>query len=146
MNIANLTALIPASFDYVYIDAAEAEQTEKIELQLKRVSFGVSTSKAFKAAIENEDSEAMAEILSGLIESWNMDMNGEPFPPTAENLNLLPVEFVAQAAACAFERLFPNTTRALNSPNGSGPKENQASAASNSESDSPSPKRAATGG
>ena len=115
MNIAKLTALIPESFEWTYTDAEGSEQTETIALQLKRMSFGLSASKTFRKALDEQDNAAIADMLAGLIAEWDLDLNGEPFPPTAENIVELPVEFVAALAEKSFTRLFPNPPKAENS-------------------------------
>jgi hypothetical protein len=120
MNIAKLNALIPASFEYT--DAITGE-TEQITLQLKRMSFGAASSKSFREAMDNEDTGAMAEMLSNLIGEWNIDANGEVFEPTAENISALPADFVGKLSECVFARLFPNPQNANTSPNGSEPAE-----------------------
>lgn len=118
MNITLLNALIAASFEYT--DAITGN-TETIELQLKRMSFNATASKSFKEAMENENTAAIAEILAGLVASWNIDANGEAFDPTAENIGALPADFVGQLAECVFKRLFPDPKRASVSVNGSEP-------------------------
>lgn len=146
MNISKLKALIPASFEYTYLDAEDTEQKETITLALKRMSFTTTASKTFREAMENEDTNAISNLLSKLIDSWNMDLDGAEFAPSAENIGACPADFVGQLSECVFKRLFPNPTRALPSPNGSEQTENSATdAVTNSESDSDLPKPADTG-
>jgi hypothetical protein len=125
MNISTLNALLPASFEYT--DALTGE-TEKIELQLKRMSFGATASASFKEAMDNGDTSAIAEVLEGLIATWNIDADGEEFAPTADNIRALPAEFVGSLAECVFKRLFPNPTKANGSGNGSEPAANSMTA------------------
>lgn len=146
MNISKLKALIPASFEYTYLDAENNEQKETITLALKRMSFTTTASKTFREAMENEDTNAISNLLSKLIDSWNMDLDGAEFAPSAENIGACPADFVGQLSECVFKRLFPNPQRALPSPNGSEQTENSAmDAVTNSESDSDSPKPVDTG-
>lgn len=119
MNIETLRALIPASFEYKYVDAADQEQSETITLGLKRMAFSTATSKAFRNSIDESDTDAIAEMLAKLIGEWNMDANGEPFPPTVENINACPADFIAQVAECAFKKLFPDPKLASPLDNGS---------------------------
>lgn len=119
MNVSKLNELIPASFDYNYIDASDTEQVERIELQLKRMSFNTATTKAFRDAMENDDTAAICELTSQLIGGWNIDLNGEAFPPNVENIGALPADFVGELAKCVFQRLFPNPQKADSSVNGS---------------------------
>jgi hypothetical protein len=119
MNIKTITALIPESFEYT---DPRTGVTETIELQLKRMSFGMMPSKELRQALDDEDTTAMAELLSGLIDSWDIDADGEPFPPTAENLKLAPADFTAALVECVLEKvLLPNPQKAGASPNGSEP-------------------------
>ena len=37
---------------------------------------------------------ACAEALSGIITEWDIEMNGQPYPPTAENLAQVPKKFL----------------------------------------------------
>jgi hypothetical protein len=39
---------------------------------------------------------ALADLLSQLLDGWDIVDNGEPFPPTHEHLMLLPVSFLVQ--------------------------------------------------
>lgn len=116
MNINTLTALIPASFEYT--DAINGN-VETIELELKRMSFSLAASKAFQEATEKNDVSGMAEILAGIIGKWNIDADGEPFPPQKETIEALPADFVMALASCVFERLNPNPQKAVVSDNGS---------------------------
>ena len=118
MNISTLTALVPASFEYT--DAITGN-VETIELQLRRMSFSLAASKAFNEATEKNDVSGIAEILSGIVGEWNIDADGEPFPPTKETIEALPADFVMALATCVFERLNPNPQKAVSSDNGSEP-------------------------
>lgn len=137
MNIASLQALIPASFEYT--DAITAE-TATINLQLKRMSFKATASKQFREAMDNEDTDAISKLLADLIAEWDITLGDDPFTPSAENIAACPAEFVGKLAECVFARLFPNQTRAANSPDGSEQAENTASATTSLESDSSLPK------
>ncbi len=121
MNIAKLQALIPASFEYKYSDADGVEATESIELKLKRMSFDATASKTFREAIKNEDDTVLKGMLANLIDSWNIDNNGEAFPPTEENIGAAPADFVTQLSECVFAKLNPNPQKPLPSDNGSEP-------------------------
>ena len=46
--------------------------------------------------LTSEDRTATAKILAGLVQEWNLDADGEPFPPSAENISLCPDNFVQQ--------------------------------------------------
>ncbi len=126
MNIAKLNAPIIEQFEYT--DALTGE-TDTIEVQFKRMSFGISASKAFRQAIDEQDSDAISEMLAQLLSSWNLDANGEAFPPTAENIRACPVEFISQLSEQVFKRLFPNPPSAEKSPDGSAQKESTTDAA-----------------
>jgi hypothetical protein len=137
MNIAPIKALIPATFEYVYVDPDGATQTEQIELQLKRMSFDLATSEKFREAVENAKTNPgpVVGIVVGLIGSWNIDFNGEVFPPTAENIGALPPDFVGELAKAIFEVVVPNPQKAETLPNGSVPADESTIAATTSNDD-----------
>jgi hypothetical protein len=36
----------------------------------------------------------MANMLADVLKSWDIDMEGEPFPPTAKNHSIVPIDFL----------------------------------------------------
>jgi hypothetical protein len=44
----------------------------------------------------NKRPEAQAEMLAGILTGWTIDMHGELYPPTFENLNRIPTDFLWQ--------------------------------------------------
>lgn len=123
MNINKYNALLPISFEW---DGGDGIET--IEIKAKRASFGLAVSKQTREAIENQDGEGIAVMLSKLIDSWNLDADGEPFPPTPENITALPIEFASTLAEKVLAILSPNPTSANDSPNGSEPAESSLAA------------------
>lgn len=123
MNISQLTKLVPASFDYKFLDPDGNERTESVNLQLRRLSFA-STS----TAIMNWNGEGIlpthpvAEVLEQLIVSWDItDENGEMFPISANWFvgPECPAEFVGQLLNCVMDRVIGNPQKAATSQNGS---------------------------
>lgn len=113
MNISKLKKLIPASFTYEYTDPETGETaTEDINLELNRMTFGVATSKQFRAAIDDQDSNAIAGFLSETIATWNLDLAGEVFEPSAENILACPADFVVALAESVFSKLNGNPPKA----------------------------------
>lgn len=126
MNIQKLKALIPAAFDYAYVDANGETRTEPITLELNRMSFGVSSSIVFREAMENVDKDArpIAELLSSLIAVWNLfedDDEKVRLAVNADSIAALPTDFVGQLAECVFAKLFANPQSAAASDNTSEP-------------------------
>jgi hypothetical protein len=123
MNIAELQQLIPAEFEYEYLTPSGEQKTEIIKVGLKRVSFKIGAQKIFSEAMAklNQDPMPLAELLAELVGEWSLDMNGEAFPPSLDNICAAPMDFVGSLAQCAMEKLFANPTKAADSPNGSEP-------------------------
>lgn len=121
MNVAKLQELIPASFEYVYLDAQDVEQKELIELKLKRIAFNKASSQGLRRAVEEEDTEAMSAVLEDIIAEWNLDVDGAEFAPIAANIGACPAEFVAQICKTVFQRLNANPPKANDSDNGLEP-------------------------
>lgn len=124
MNISKLSAKIPAAFEYSFVDADGNEQKEQITIELARLSFGKSTSKEFRTAMENvnDDARPIAQILSDLIVDWNLHQGEDDTPKlpiTVESIESFPPDFVGQLAEAVFGRLFPNPQKAESSANGS---------------------------
>lgn len=60
-----------------------------------------------------------AEILASVITEWTIDMAGEPFPPTVENLSKVPTEFLWQVFNKIAESWSGNDADKKKSANGS---------------------------
>lgn len=55
---------------------------------------------------------AVAEMLSQMLASWDVETNGEPYPPTYENLVDVPVEILGAVADAVWNDLGKRTTSA----------------------------------
>lgn len=127
MNITKYTALLPLSFDWTTtVDGADV--TETLSVEINRLSFGLGTSKELRKGLDEQDGDAIAGLLASLIASWNLDADGEPFPPTADNIKLLPMDFAAVLAEKVLATLSPNPQTANDSDNGSAPAESSSAA------------------
>lgn len=60
-----------------------------------------------------------AEILADILTEWTIDMAGQPFPPTNENLSILPTEFLWQVFNKIAESWSGNDADKKKSANGS---------------------------
>lgn len=127
MYIKELTKLVPATFEYEYIDEDGTEKKKQIDLKLRRMSFSTVTDKldVLKEA-KNGKTRAMAEILVEVIAEWNIysdEEETEMFPITVEWFISpeCPGEFAAQLSECVFERIGGNPQKAASLPNGSEP-------------------------
>lgn len=124
MKLSRINAEIPASFEYPFVDADGNAQTEQITLSLRRLSFGKTTDKDFRSAMENiaEDASEITKLLAGIIAKWNLfedDAEQQMLPITEESIASLPTDFVGQMSEAVFSKLFPNPKNAVSSPNGS---------------------------
>lgn len=113
MDIKKLSAAIPVSFEYEFIDAAGETKQETVNLKIKRISFRESVSKEFQEAFAKiqEDNSQLAHVLCRVIESWDIteDEAGEiPFAISPENLlDYTSADFIAQLAEAVMGKLAP---------------------------------------
>lgn len=127
MNIKKVNALIPASFTYKYQDAEGNEQTEAINLQLRRLSFSLVNDQLQKLFADgSQNSAAFAAIFVQIIASWNifLDDAEKEMMPVTEEFFLgpdCPADFMTELTSCIFEKLTGNPQKAASSPNGSEP-------------------------
>lgn len=66
-----------------------------------------------------EPDEIGWKIISDSIESWDMDVEGQPFPPTVDNLKQVPVVYLIAFGKYLGELREGNPTNGASSPNGS---------------------------
>lgn len=55
-------------------------------------------------------SGALVQTLAAILECWDLTANGEPFPPTGENLMRLPVDFLVAVFMAIMEHQAPKAT------------------------------------
>ncbi len=53
-------------------------------------------------------SKVIIDTLASLVHSWDLTENGKPFKPTPENLQRLPLDFLAAMLTAMFEGEAPN--------------------------------------
>lgn len=126
MNIKTLTALVPAKFEYKYFDTEGNEQSDTINLKLRRMSFATAERELGKLKDDETSIDAMAQILGELIAEWDLytdETEKEVFPISAEWFagKECPYAFVMGLSACVVERMQGNPPKAATSPNGSEP-------------------------
>lgn len=105
---------VPVTFEYGYLDAEGASQTETINLTVKRMSFRESVSKDLREMFDKvqDDPAAIAELLEKLIAVWNIeDEAGEMLPITQDLLLSLPADFIAQLSEAVIATLSANPTK-----------------------------------
>jgi hypothetical protein len=61
----------------------------------------------------------IAKSLASILTDWSIDMGGEPFPPTAENLERVPVDFLTRIIERLGESWSGNAPKPSKSRNGS---------------------------
>ena len=64
----------------------------------------------------NDTPKLKSQALSEIITAWDFDMNGEPFPPTFENLDSLPPKFLSRLINKIAETLNGDPTKPDESP------------------------------
>lgn len=86
MNIAKLTkGTIAVKTEYKYTDEDGKELTEVINSVVRRGSVSLK----INDDLMSTDGGRTAKALSEIIESWDIDVEGTPYPPTAENIYLI---------------------------------------------------------
>ena len=100
---------VKKTFDYKYTDAEGKEAVEKIEIEFYAKSLTPAFLDSLMQYEERKDSQAIASHLAKNLVGWNLDWNGEPFPPTAENLSeVCDFEFLMQIVTAMTETFSGN--------------------------------------
>jgi hypothetical protein len=125
MHIQKLTALVPASFEYSYVDDKGTTQKETIHVKLRRWAFSMSST-SFMKLIEEEDMPTLAKMFVGLVDWWSIfddEAETQMFPITEEWFLTphCPAGFALQLAGCIYEKLTGNPQMPESSPNGLAP-------------------------
>ena len=90
MNIAKVNERI-VSMPIEWENENGEMETVNVRVKLNKVTMAVLT----KLQSVRENIEAIAVVLAGIVDGWDLDFNGEEFPPTAENIaNSVPDAFV----------------------------------------------------
>ena len=163
MHINQLSGLIPASFTTQALDKEGNLVQDDFKIKLRRMSYKAVTQSEFKAAMESakENPRVVGELLAGhpkqegsdeeerlgLLAEWGLyedEENTKMFPITVDNIIERPFDFVADLAACVFDKLFPNPQRAETSGSGSAP-DQVSTAQTNSNNDTTLPSQPVSG-
>jgi hypothetical protein len=96
MNFAKTKeAVLSRAFEYKYEDADGTETVDTVSYTVKQ---SCATPKLVETLMRLQSDGKFTDIakcLSQNIESWSLDWNGEPFPPSFENLsNVCDVDFM----------------------------------------------------
>jgi hypothetical protein len=90
-NIAKaLEATIDISFEY---EAKNGDVTG-ISVKVLEESLTPKTFSDIRGFEKEQDAMKLAETLSNIVRGWDIEYNGEPFPPTFENLSRCPFSFL----------------------------------------------------
>lgn len=118
MNFANSKGkTIKKTFDYKYTDATGADAAEQIEIEFYAKSLTPAFLDALMQYEERKDSQAIAAHIAKNLVSWNLNWNGEPFPPTIENLTeVCDFEFLMQIVTTMTETFSGNAAKPTKSP------------------------------
>ena len=118
MNIATLTqATVAISFEF------ENRKKEKsaINLQVYEESLTPRAFGKIKQFENEQDGMALSEALSEMIHAWDLDFNGEPFEPTADNISRCPFPFLTAVIEAISETWSGKEPPPKTSVNGSAP-------------------------
>ena len=100
------------TFDYIYTDGKGKEQTEPITIEFYERCLTPAFLDSLTKYEERRDSVEIAKHLSKNLVSWNLTWNGEPFPPTVENLTeVCDFEFLMQIVTTISESFSGNAQK-----------------------------------
>jgi hypothetical protein len=107
----------------------EQKKTISITYAGEQITFSFTPGKItpkwerkFNELIQDEwRSRAIVETLSEILVDWDILDNGKPFPPTAENLQLLPLDLLSEIFTKIMESQRPNQQSAGSFGDGSLP-------------------------
>lgn len=92
---------------------------ESVTMQVREESLSPQFEQGLRDTIDRPI--AAAETLVSVITGWDIDYNGEPFPPTLDNLKILPVSFYEATIAAIGEMFAGKLKKSEPSANGSAP-------------------------
>lgn len=106
--------------------ATLAEKTVKLEVKfadevINAIYHPYKMTPKFRALLIGLDKDggigegnkvAVAEMLSQMLASWDVELNGEPYPPTYDNLVDVPVEILGAVADSVWTDLGKRATNA----------------------------------
>lgn len=88
MNFAkSKSKTLKKAFQYTFSGEDGNDAVENIEIEFYEKCLTPAFLDALTKYEEKRDSVSIAKHLAKNIVSWNLDWNGEPFPPTEENLS-----------------------------------------------------------
>lgn len=119
MNFAKSKAkTLKKTFEYKFLGEDGNEAVEKIEIEFYEKCLTPAFIDSLTQYEEKRDSVAIAKHLSKNIVGWNLDWNGEPFPPTVENLTeICDFDFLMQLVTAISETFSGKKQTATESPN-----------------------------
>lgn len=113
MKASTLQSSVRVAFDYKFFDEEGHEQTETVTVQVRRLPFRRLTDLQKQLAGIGDNAEALVDLVSPLIESWDLtDDEGGPWPHDRDALLDLPFDFVSQVAAESVGKLTPGSISA----------------------------------
>lgn len=72
------------------VTATATWEDEEITVVFDRSRVTMNWVAAVQAMMRTSDAAAMSELMSSVIDEWDITEDGSPYPPTAENLGELP--------------------------------------------------------
>lgn len=134
MNFAkSKSKTLKKSFDYKFTAPDGSEAFEPIEIEFYEKCLTPAFIDSLTKYEERRDSVEIAKHLSKNIVSWNLDWDGEPFPPTIENLTeICDFDFLMQLVTAISETFSGKKPTATASPNISAVSEKSETVTANS--------------
>ena len=115
MNIATEILEVEREISFDFTNSKGSKSTAKAF-----VAENSLTPKVFRALRkleENKDVDGLTSALAEIYKRWDIDINGEDFPPTVENLEGLPFDFLTsmvEAVAEGWSGKLETATKSLN--------------------------------
>lgn len=120
MNFAkSKSKILKKTFDYTYLNADGSEAKEPISIEFYEKCLTPAFLDALTQYEAKKDSVAIAKHISRNLVSWDLTWNGEPFPPTVENLTeVCDFDFLMQIVTAISETFAGKKPTPTESPNG----------------------------
>ncbi len=118
MNFAkSKSKIITKTFNYTYLDDAGDEHIEPVSIRFYEKCLTPAFLDSLTQYEAKKDSMSIAKHISKNLVSWDLTWNGEPFPPTVENLTeVCDFDFLMQIVTAISESFAGNAPKPTKSP------------------------------
>ena len=117
MNIASEILEVEREISFDFTNSKGSKST--VKAFVAENSLTPKVFRALRKLEENKDVDGLTSALAEIYKRWDIDINGEDFPPTVENLEGLPFDFLTSMVEAVAEGWAGKSTTATKSLNGS---------------------------